>query len=107
MYMTLAIIEFFYIIASVIYEIESPNIKETKVVTDLDNELKKITLGNRHIPRRVYARNTGKNYMKKNSTLTSPSLISSYMSTIPLVLLRNLKIVIQLVRQLIPMMISL
>ena len=53
MYKTAAITEFFYMIASVISEIESPNISETKVVTDLDNELKKITLGNRHIPSKV------------------------------------------------------
>lgn len=107
MYTTTKVIEFFYIIASHIIDIESPIINETNVVTLLAKELKKLTFGKRHIPRKVYAKNTGKNYIKKNMTFTILNFINSYINTSFFLLLKNLKIVIQEVKQLIPIIIYL
>ena len=47
--------------SEVIICIESPIINETRVVTDFDSELKNIAFGKRHIPKKVYAKKTGKN----------------------------------------------
>jgi hypothetical protein len=60
----------------VIREIESPIIKETKVVTLSATEAKKRTFGKRQRPSRVYERKTGRNSMKKISTLKKLALIS-------------------------------
>lgn len=95
-------VEFFYYIAPTIWSIESPIIKDTKVVTDFDNELKYVTLGNKHIPKKVYDRNTGKNYTKKKITFTKLSFINSYISTNFFWFLKNLNIVNQDVKQLMP-----
>lgn len=53
MYTIARVTEFLSIIAAVIICIESPIINETSVVTDFESELKKDTLGKRHIPRKV------------------------------------------------------
>jgi hypothetical protein len=44
---------YFYIAAPVIIYIESPIIKDTKVVTALERELKNLVFGNKHIPSNV------------------------------------------------------
>jgi hypothetical protein len=53
--------EFFYNIAPVIISIESPIIKHTNVVTLSAMEEKKVTLGNKQIPKSAYDIKTGKN----------------------------------------------
>lgn len=67
---------YFYIADAAIIWIESPIIKDTNVVTDFDNVLKNLTFGNRHKPNNVYAKNTGKNYIKKKIILMKLSLIN-------------------------------
>ena len=46
-------VEFFYVIALVIISIESPIIRQTKVVTLSDMDEKKLTFGKRQSPRRA------------------------------------------------------
>lgn len=106
MYIIAKVEEFFYIIADVIIWIESPSIRETNVVTDFAKELKNETLGNRHMPRNVYARNTGKNYTKKNPTLSILNLISSYINDSFFSFLINLNTVIHAVKHAKPTNIS-
>jgi hypothetical protein len=64
----------FYIADADIIWIESPIIKDTKVVTDFDNVQKNLTFGNKHRPSNVYAKNTGKNYIKKKIILMKLNL---------------------------------
>jgi len=92
--------------AVVIISMESPAIRDTKVVIVSLMELKKETLENMHIPKKVYPIKRIENERRNSMTLTIEILITSYIRMSFLFFLNILKMVIQENRHPRPMSLS-